>query len=143
MKINLLLVFLIFSLLTFAQQTKDCHCLHKQGKIKVYEIQDVDIKPQFPGGDMALLKYILENVKYNESNLPEDLQTTWYVKITIDSSGNTLNSCILKPLYSDQLSDFEKSLLEVFRNLPMWAPAERQGKKVAVSILFPIRIDWQ
>ena len=54
LKVALMMFVLLFSFTTSTAQTKKNNM--------VYDV--VEVMPQFPGGQIAMLKYIMENIKY-------------------------------------------------------------------------------
>ena len=51
----------------------------------------VEDMPEFPGGELALRKYIAENVRYPEMAKENDIQGTVYVRFVVDTDGSVKN----------------------------------------------------
>lgn len=100
-----------------------------------------DKMPEYPGGQLKMLRDIKEQFKY-----PEE-QTTAQEKVNltfiIDSLGQLTNACIFKPFDENSITPVEQSMLAIIHTLPAWTPGENKGKKVAVRILLPILIERQ
>jgi hypothetical protein len=144
-KIFLSLCLVGFYISIFAQQVEKCEnciCLNKLKPIKTYDILKIDKKPEFPGGDRALLTYVANNVKYSVADI-EDMQTTIYAKFVIDTSGKVSEACILRPLYENRFTELEKEFLRILMDMPKWKPGEHNGKKVAVWFIIPLRINYR
>jgi periplasmic protein TonB len=142
--INLLIIVsdLLLSCNT-VKQFNDCHCFSKQEKINAIESFAVDKKPQFPGGDSELLRYVAEHGNYLPTDSLDELQSSFYARFVIDTCGKVKNVCILRPLYSDRLTGPEKEFLRIISEMPVWIPAENKGKKVPVWFIMPLKIHWQ
>lgn len=97
-------------------------------------------KPQYSGGDAKLIKYIAETLIYPVDN-EDELQTTVYVKFVIGKTGKVTKACIMRPLYSNAFTKFEKEVLRVIMEMPAWIPGEHKGKKVSVWFIVPVRIN--
>ena len=91
-------------------------------------------KPEFPGGDIALRKFIAENVKYPEGL--KDFDGTAYVKIIVDKNGKVTNPSILKSS-GNELAD--KEALRVIGMLPDFIPGKKDGQPADVPISIPIK----
>lgn len=133
------------SLSLFSQHSlegKDCICLNKLKKIKAYDAVDLDKKPEFPGGDAALIKYVAENLKCPVTNIDE-IQSTIYAKFVINTSGKVSEACIIRPFYGNKLTEIEKEFLKVLLASPAWKPGEHKGKKVAVWFIIPMHLDYR
>ena len=141
-KILLLILFVIY-LTNCVLKIKDCHCLSKQEKIETFESTKLDKKPEFPGGDSELLKYVAEKSRFSEPDSLDDLQSSFYARFVIDTIGKVRNICILRPQDPERLTKTEKEFLETLANMPVWKPAEKNGKKVAVWFIIPLKIHWQ
>ena len=89
----------------------------------------VEDMPEFPGGELALRKYIAENVRYPEQAKENDIQGTVYVRFVVDTDGSVKNVEVLRGV--DPLLD--KEAIRVVQSLPKWKPGKQRGKAVKVS----------
>ena len=91
--------------------------------------------PQFPGGDEARVKYMIENVKYPETAKDKGVQGSVYVSFVVEKDGRITNTKVVKGV--------EKSLdTEAFRvvsAMPKWTPGKEKGKAVRVQFNMPIQ----
>ena len=99
----------------------------------------VEDMPEFPGGEIALRKYIAENVRYPEMAKENDIQGTVYVRFVVDTDGSVNNVEILRGV--DPLLD--KEARRVVETLPKWKPGRQRGKAVKVSHSVPIKFALQ
>lgn len=115
--------------------------------IDVEEEEDVEVKvfvivekmPKFPGGDLALRKYIAQNVKYPNIARENDIQGKVYVRFVVTEKGAVENVQIARGV--DPLLD--KEAIRVVESLPNWQPGEQGGKKVKVWYTVPINFQLQ
>ena len=94
----------------------------------------VDKMPKFPGGDLGLVKYLGENVKYPNIAKENGLQEKIYIRFCVTKEGKVERISVLRGtepiLY--------KEALRVIKSLPEWEPGEKNGKKVSVWYTVPI-----
>ena len=94
----------------------------------------VENMPEFPGGDLALRKYIAENVKYPEIAKENGLSGKVFVQFVINQRGEVENVKIARGV--DPALD--KVAIRVVQGLPKWKPGSQRGKPVKVSYTVPI-----
>jgi TonB family protein len=95
----------------------------------VYGANEVDQVPHFPGGDLALFKFI-EKRKIHPPNLKsQGVEGEVFVSFQLDANGNVIN---VKPLRSDN-SQMEADAIRVVRSMPKWQAAKKEGNSVKVK----------
>lgn len=98
----------------------------------VYSV--VQKKPEFPGGDAALLQYISDNIHYPEEASDKKIQGRVVVRFVINKDGSVGETSVLRS--ADPLLD--KEALRVVGTLPSFKPGEVDGKPVSVYYVLPI-----
>lgn len=98
----------------------------------VYSV--VQKKPEFPGGDAALLQYISDNIHYTEEASDKKIQGRVVVRFVINKDGSVGETSVLRS--ADPLLD--KEALRVVGTLPSFKPGEVDGKPVSVYYVLPI-----
>lgn len=101
-----------------------------------YVLED---KPEFPGGDRALLKYVNQNVRYPVICQENGVQGTVTVSFVIDEKGKVTN---VKSLRSPD-PNLEREAVRVVKTLPDWKPGKQRGRPVKVSFMVPVRFVLQ
>jgi len=94
----------------------------------------VEQMPMFPGGEIKLLNYLMENTKYPESAAARGIQGKVIVRFSVDADGRVTRESVLKGV--DPLLDEEA--LRVVRTLPRFSPGRQGGKAVPVWYMVPI-----
>ena len=94
----------------------------------------VENMPEFPGGDLALRKYIADNVKYPEIAKENGLSGKVFVQFVINQKGEVQDVKIARGV--DPALD--KEAIRVVQGLPKWKPGSQRGKPVKVSYTVPI-----
>ena len=99
---------------------------------KVYK--SVEQMPQFPGGEVALMKYLMANVKYPENAAKNDIQGRVILQFVVDKTGEVGEVKVVRPI--DEELDAEA--VRVVKTLPKFEPGRQDGKAVAVWYTVPI-----
>ena len=94
----------------------------------------VENMPEFPGGDLGLMKYIQKNVKYPPIAKEYNITGKVYVSFIVDKKGNVTNVKIVRGV--DKNLDAEA--LRVVKSLPKYKPGKQRGKPVRVMFTIPI-----
>ncbi len=99
----------------------------------VYNVADK--MPEFPGGQEAMMQFMISNVKYPEDAKKQQIMGVVYVSFVVDKSGLVKNVEIAKGAH--KLLDDES--LRVVKLFPVWTPGEVDGKKVDVKLTIPVK----
>ena len=94
----------------------------------------VEQKPEFPGGMVALMKYIHENIKYPTDCKKEGIQGRVIVQFVVNKDGSISEANVIKPV-NPQL---DAEALRVVYTMPNWIPGKQKGKCVRVRFTLPI-----
>ena len=94
----------------------------------------VENMPEFPGGDLGLMKYIQKNVKYPAIAKEYNITGKVYVSFIVDKSGVVTNVKIVRGV--DKNLDAEA--LRVVKSLPKYKPGKQRGQAVRVMFTIPI-----
>lgn len=103
-------------------------------KLDVIEFVHVEVKPLYPGGDAALLKYLSDHTKYPEIPKENNVQGKVYIKFVISENGKVIDASIAQGV--DPYLDAEA--LRVVSTLPNWEPGKQRDQAVPVSFILPI-----
>lgn len=90
--------------------------------------------PQFPGGDVALFKFLAENVKYPESAMNDNVEGRVVVRFIVSETGKVCDPEIVRGVRED----LDKAAIEVVNSLPDFIPGMTDNKPVAVSFTLPV-----
>lgn len=132
MKKTILLLCVLFLTLGAQAQSVD-NVNSNAAKESVYD--QVEVKPEFPGGMSALVKYLQENIKYPSAALAEKAQGKAFVRFVVEKDGSITNTEIIKSTGNIYL---DKEALRVASNMPKWKPGMQQGKPVRVFFMLPV-----
>lgn len=124
LKVALMMLVLLFSFMTSTAQTKK--------NDMVFDV--VEVMPQFPGGQIAMLKYIMENIKYPEQAMKEGIQGRVAVRFIVEKDGSISD---VKPVLSVHPL-LNKEAVRVVKSMPKWTPGKQNGKPVRVRFNVPV-----
>jgi protein TonB len=88
----------------------------------------VEEMPEFPGGDAALLKYLLENANYPELAKENNIQGRVIVNFCVTPTGGVSKITILKGVDPE----LDAEAIRVVSTLPAFKPGKQGGKPVPV-----------
>jgi len=94
----------------------------------------VEEMPMFPGGDVALLKYIGENTVYPEVAKENNIQGRVVVRFCVTAKGGVSQVSILKGVDPE----LDEEAKRVVNTLPAFKPGKQGGKPVPVWYMVPI-----
>ena len=94
----------------------------------------VENMPEFPGGDLGLMKFIQKNLKYPPIAKEYNITGKVYISFIVDKSGLVTNVKIVRGV--DKNLDAEA--MRVVKSLPKYKPGKQRGKSVRVMFTIPI-----
>ena len=99
----------------------------------------VEEMPEFPGGNEALMKFIMENIRYPAEAGKVNAQGNVIVNFVVKSSGKVENAKVVKSVHPA----LDNEALRVIGLMPDWKPGTQRGKAVDVSYTLPIQFTLQ
>lgn len=90
--------------------------------------------PVFPGGESALLRFIIQHMRYTA--VCSEVIGLTVISFIVEPDGTTGDLKILKRPHPC----IEPSVREMFAQMPRWTPGEFEGKPVRIRMTFPIRL---
>ncbi len=93
--------------------------------------------PEFPGGEVALRKFIAENLQYPKITQECDISGKVYVRFVVTKIGEVANIQIVRGV--DELLDMEA--IRVISTLPNFKPGMQNGKPV--NVWYTVPVDFQ
>lgn len=96
----------------------------------------VEIMPQFPGGESALMHYLQSNLKYPRNLIEDKITGTVYLSFIVNKDGDVTGIDILRGVRESK--DFENEAKRVVAMMPKWKPGRQNGQNVNVYFMLPI-----
>lgn len=100
---------------------------------KIYD--KVEVMPEYSGGQVALMRYIAQNVKYPKSAQENGTQGKVVVQFVVDTDGSIINAYVLTSVDPD----LDTEALRVIKSMPRWTPGKQKGKNVRVKYAVSVK----
>jgi TonB family protein len=109
--------------------------LEKEGAPeKENAFESADKMPQYPGGEMELLKFVAMNTQYPEAAMLDRAQGRVIIRFIVNTQGNVERPTVLKGVHPA----LDKEALRVVGMLKGFTPGSQEGKVVSVYYILPI-----
>lgn len=93
----------------------------------------VEVMPEFPGGETALMKFLAKNTEYPDREQQLEIQGKAFIKFVVNEDGSVSSATVQR---SDS-PGFGKEALRVVAKLPNFKPGKQQGRAVKVQYVLP------
>ena len=93
----------------------------------------VDRKPEYPGGQTALLQLMRDNIIYPEMAKEMRQSDRMFVQFVVEKDGTPTNFKVIAGKYKS----LNREAIRVAKLMENWKPAELNGKKVATYFKLP------
>ncbi|MEO8149668.1 MAG: energy transducer TonB [Bacteroidia bacterium] len=97
----------------------------------------VEIMPQFPGGENAMLNFLVSNLKYPRNLIDNNITGTVYLSFIVNREGDVTGIDVLRGVRESK--DFENEAKRVVAMMPKWKPGRQNGQNVSVCFTLPVR----
>lgn len=99
---------------------------------KIFNGDDVDQQPSFPGGTNALNTFIVSNLKYPVCAQEKGIQGRVVVKFIVEKDGSISNVEVDR-----SVPGLDNEAMRVVKAMPKWIPGQINGKAVKVECSHP------
>lgn len=90
--------------------------------------------PEFPGGDIARVKFLSENIVYPKVAKEAGIQGPVHLTFVVEKDGSISNVNILRGIGGG----CDEEATRVVSSMPKWKPGRQNGKEVRVQFNMPI-----
>ena len=111
----------------------------KEVEDKVYNIAMVEQKPEFPGGEAAMYKWLSDHINYPVAAAEEGVQGRVVVEFVVSKTGNVENVRVLRGRHPA----LDKEATRLVKSMPKWQPGHNNGQPVKVTYTLPITFKLQ
>src|SRR5574343_553578 len=95
------------------------------------------VEAVYPGGNEAMMKFIMENVVYPEDAIIYEIEGKVYIQFIVDSLGN-----VKKPKVVGSISPIlSEAALDVIDKMPKWTPGRIDGENFDSYFQLPINFN--
>ena len=101
---------------------------------EVNEIDKVDEKPTFPGGESAMKSFLRSNIKYPIVAQEDGVQGCVFVQFIIEKDGSMSDVKVIRSVDPS----LDREALRVVKAMPKWTPAKLKGIPVRTKCTTPV-----
>lgn len=95
---------------------------------------EVDKVPEYPGGNEAMTKYLITNLRYPETAVTTKTTGKVFVSFIVTKDGKVSKAAIKRGVSKE----LDNEALRVISAMPNWIPGEKDGKKVDAEMILPV-----
>lgn len=99
-------------------------------------LQTAEQMPEFPGGEIELVKFISSKLKYPFRAKEDNIQGIVLVRFAVMVTGELIGADVIRSSNNDEL---DEEALRVVSLLPNFTPGNQNGNVVAVYFVIPIK----
>lgn len=96
-------------------------------------------KPEFPGGDKEMFKFIYSNIRYPVICQENGVDGMVSLSFVINEKGDVTNIKVL----GGPDANLEREAVRVVEKMPQWTPGKQRGRPVKVTYNLPVRFKLQ
>ena len=94
----------------------------------------VETMPEFPGGEQAMYKFIIDNIIYPTNAKEQGIAGKVYVRFVVEKDGSITDVKTMR----DFNPELDAEAIRVIKMMPKWKHGTQQGKPVRVMFTLPI-----
>ena len=106
---------------------------------KTYSMAMVEQKPEFPGGDAAMYKWLGDHISYPAQASEEGVSGRVVVQFDISKTGTIENVKVVRGRHPA----LDKEAVRLVKAMPKWQPGRNNGQPVKVTYTLPITFKLQ
>jgi protein TonB len=95
---------------------------------------EAEATPQFPGGNIALIKFIYSHIQYPSAALKQRIQGRVWCSFIVDRDGTVSDVALEEGVYIF----LDEEAVRVLKMMPSWIPGKTDGKNVRMKVYLPI-----
>ena len=99
-----------------------------KNRYKTFTLDEVEQKPEFPGGDKALLAYLNKKLKYPADALEQGIEGRVPVRFAVLADGSITNVTVIRRLHPS----CDEEAVRLITKMPKWKPGKHFGTPVNV-----------
>ena len=102
--------------------------------VEVYEYDYVDVQPQFPGGEVALVEYINNQRRYPVDAYSSNIQGRVLCSFVVNEDGSISHATIIRGVEPS----LNQEALRLISEMPRWEAGKVANRSVPVHYILPI-----
>lgn len=101
----------------------------------IYDLFDLEVLPQFPGGERAMFQFVRDSLQYPPIARKKGISGMVPVSFVIDTLGGISSVSLVR----DIGGGCGKEALRLVKAMPRWSPGSYKGRKVKTRYTLPVR----
>ena len=93
-------------------------------------INSLDVKPEFPGGEVAFEKFLSTRLIYPEDAKKKNIQGTTYIEFIVEKDGSLSNFKVVDG--KSVCPSIDQAVINVLLKSPRWKPGLKNGQPIRV-----------
>lgn len=101
---------------------------------EIYQLDAVDVPPEFPGGNNAMACYINRELRYPKPALEAGTCGRVLCGFVVNTDGKVTDVTVIRRVSPE----LDREAVRIISNMPRWNAAQHEGQNVAVFYMLPI-----
>jgi len=138
LRFGLLTLLALVAVLPMAAQVrhvKTVNPMTKQAYSEVYEVDYVDIQPQFPGGERGLINFVNKTRVYPYNAYKHRVEGRVLCSFIVGTDGRVTDVRVVRGASDESLN---REAVRVIGKMPRWSVGKVEGHAVPVRVVMPI-----
>ena len=94
----------------------------------------VEVQPEFPGGNTAMMKFLSDNIKYPVIAQENGIQGRVITNFVVERDGSITDVQVVRGVDPS----LDKEAVRVIQSMPRWKPGQQRGSAVRVRFTLPV-----
>ena len=140
LRLDLVLIISIVATLSGMAQMRhvnntDPYARAKASVVEVYELEYVDVQPEFPGGEHGLINFINDTRVYPYEAYKRRIQGRVLCSFVVGTDGRVSNICVIRGTSDETLN---REAVRVISEMPRWKAGRIGRNAVPVRVVLPV-----
>jgi len=102
-----------------------------------FEIKNwASVMPSFPGGEEAMMKYMLSKVRFSEWDKERGVNGTMHISFVVQTDGTITDIQMIRNIHNGE--ELSKKAMKAISEMPLWTPGSNGKTLVPVRYTMPI-----
>ena len=124
---------------TIADNQHQCIADEPQGPIEpeeeVFDKDNFEVMPEFPGGEGKLLQFIAENIHLPKCVIAAQVKGRSIIEFVVEKDGTVSDFKVVRSLNKE----CDEEAVRVLKTMPKWKPGMERGKPIRVKYTVPVK----
>ena len=99
----------------------------------------VERQPEFPGGMVALNRFLHDNIRYPQIAMEHGIQGRVVLQFVVNTDGTIVDIQVVRGVDPH----LDREAVRVVQSMPRWTPGEQRGRQVRVRFTLPVNFRLQ